>query len=88
MSRRKFSLDRRARRFCLEIQPTSLSECLSICARGFASELSSIPVAFIVRWGPRQSSVETWQARRILKWQPWFYRRLVAYRYFWLSEEA
>ena len=49
MSRKKFSLDRRARRFCLEIQPTSLSECLSICARGFASELSSIPVAFMIR---------------------------------------
>ena len=30
MSRKNFFLDRRARRFCLELQPTSLSECLSI----------------------------------------------------------
>src|ERR1019366_1626994 len=50
-------------KICLEIQPTSLLyECLSICARGFASQLSSIPVAFLVRWCPRQSSLETWQA--------------------------
>jgi hypothetical protein len=34
-------------------------------------------------------------ARRFLKlgkrfdsWQPWFYPRLVAYRYFWFSEGA
>jgi hypothetical protein len=38
--------------------------------------------------GPSQARFETWQARRILKWQPWFYRRVVAYRYFGLSEEG
>jgi len=33
-------------------------------------------------------SLKTWQATWYWECQPWFYRRLVAYRYFWLSEEA
>ena len=28
------------------------------------------------------------QSRTALKWRPWFYLRLVAYRSFWLSERA
>jgi len=35
--------------FCLEIQPTSLSEYPSTCARGFASEFFHSGT-FIVRW--------------------------------------
>jgi hypothetical protein len=28
------------------------------------------------------------QSRTVVEWRPWFYRRLVAYRFFWLSERA
>ena len=73
--------------FCLEIQPTDC-KCPSIALEGFGSGLSALPVGFIFPWWRRQSSLETWQADLVLECQPWFYRRLVAYRYFWLSEEA
>ena len=88
--KKKVSLDRRARKICLEIQPTSLSECLSICARGFASELSSIPVAFDRPVGPTPNRVIAEPASETdnLSGNHGSYRRLVAYRYLWLSEEA
>jgi hypothetical protein len=34
------------------------------------------------------SSLREQQASRLLPRQPWFYPRLVAYGYFWLSERA
>jgi hypothetical protein len=42
---------------------------------------------FILEWSQRPPILETWQAIRF-SWQPWFYPRLVAYRYFWFSEGA
>ena len=46
--------------------------------------LSSILVSFLCCWW-QSSSVKDAASRRC---QPWFYPRLVAYRYFWLSEGA
>ena len=69
----------------LEIQPTELSvlgDCVRFGSGLFHSRGFIWPVVL------RQSSLET--GKRDLVWcsQPWFYRRLVAYRYFWLSEGA
>ena len=72
---------------CLEIQPT-VCERAPRFARRVMLWLVCHSLGFIFRWSPRQSSLETWQADLVFECQPWFYPRLVAYRYFWLSEEA
>src|SRR5215469_3889008 len=51
------------------------------------SELLFRSFDFILEWSQRPPILETWQAIRF-SWQPWFYPRLVAYRYFWFSEGA
>jgi hypothetical protein len=70
-----------------------ISSPLSVSAHrfwldGFA--LACLPFLWASSFGDdgRRSSLETGQAKLVLECQPWFYRRLVAYRYFWLSEEA
>ena len=57
MSRKKFSLDRRPRRFCLEIQPTAVSVPPDSLER-FCSGLFAIPVG---------SSADGDDANRVLK---------------------
>ena len=79
MSRKKFGLDRR-RDFFLEIQPTEVS----LLWRSLAL---SILVSFSADVTMPSSSREQ-QASWLLPRQPWFYPRLVAYGYFWLSERA
>src|SRR5271156_3267294 len=80
MSRKNFRRDRKAERI-LSRDPAHCRVCalLWVC-------LSS-QVSFF-GWRPRPSSAEAGQAKLVVECQPWFYRRLVAYRYFWLSEAA
>ncbi len=69
----------------------SKSSPLSVSAPDFARRLLWLvcpSCGFHLRLRRRQSSLETGQADLVRECQPWFYRRLVAYRYFWLSEEA
>jgi hypothetical protein len=80
MSRKKLRLDRRARLF-LDIQPT----VVSLLWRKFG--LLSILVSFSAD-GDDAIEFERAQASWLLPRQPWFYPRLVAYGYFWLSERA
>jgi hypothetical protein len=80
MSRKKLRLDRRARWF-LDIQPT----VVSLLWRKFG--LLSILVSFSAD-GDDAIEFERAQASWLLPRQPWFYPRLVAYGYFWLSERA
>jgi hypothetical protein len=81
MSRKKLRLDRR-RDFFLEIQPTEVFASLE--------KLGRLPM--LIKFPPRMvampSSSRERQARLLFKGQPWFYPRLVAYGYFWLSEGA
>ena len=39
-------------------------------------------------WVTPEGLFRNQQSRTALKWRPWFYLRLVAYRSFWLSERA
>jgi hypothetical protein len=79
MSRKKLRLDRR-RDFFLEIQPT----VVFIPLEKFGS--LSILVSFSA---DGDAAVESERAAsEMVSWQPWFYPRLVAYGYFWLSERA
>ena len=71
----------------------SRSSPLSVSAprfrsRGFA--LACLPFPWVSSSGGDDANrvLRTWQADLVLECQPWFYRRLVAYRYFWLSEAA
>jgi hypothetical protein len=80
MSRKKFCLDRR-RDFVLEIQPTEVFTSLEKLG------LLSILVSFSADGDAVVESREQ-QASWLLPRQPWFYPRLVAYGYFWLSERA
>jgi hypothetical protein len=80
MSRKKFCLDRR-RDFVLEIQPTEVFTSLEKFG------LLSILVSFSTDGDAVVESREQ-QASWFLPRQPWFYPRLVAYGYFWLSERA
>jgi len=48
----------------------------------------SLLAVFIVCSRRSQSSSETSKAERVVRCQPWFYRRLVAYSFFGLSERA
>jgi hypothetical protein len=80
MSRKKLRLDRSARWF-LDIQPT----VVSLLWRKFG--LLSILVSFSAD-GDDAIEFERAQASWLLPRQPWFYPRLVAYGYFWLSERA
>jgi hypothetical protein len=86
MSRKKFSLDRR-RDFFLDIQPTDC-KCPPDFAAGFCSGFFALPVGFIFRGDDANRVLKLGKRTLVLECQPWFYRRLVAYRYFWLSEAA
>jgi hypothetical protein len=77
---KKFSLDR-IRDFFLEIQPTIVSFTLEKFG------LLSILVSFSADSDAGRRVSES-SKRDGVSWQPWFYPRLVAYGYFWLSERA
>ena len=71
--------------FCLDIQPT-LQICPSIAREGLLWLALPFPrFIFRVVIAPVDSSD---LASDSIPWQPWFYPRLVAYRYFWFSEGA
>ena len=57
-------------------------------SRGFA--LACLPFPWVSSSGGDYANRVLKLGKRTWYWsaQPWFYRRLVAYRYFWLSEEA
>jgi hypothetical protein len=70
----------------------SESSPLSVSAPDFARRvaLACLPFVWVSSFGGDDADrvlklgKRTWS----LECQPWFYRRLAAYRYFWLSEEA
>ncbi len=71
----------------------STSSPLSVSAprfrsRGFA--LACLSFLWVSSFGGDDANRVLKLGKRdlVLECQPWFYRRLVAYRYFWLSEEA
>src|ERR1700693_2042432 len=68
-------------RFFLEIQPTVVSLLWRSLACCPCSCVSLLMVTM-------PSSLRERQASWLLRRQPWFYPRLVAYGYFWLSERA
>jgi len=74
-----------ARRFGLESSPLSVS-APRLRSKGFA--LACLPFCGFISVVTTPIESRTGQADLVLECQPWFYRRLVAYRYFWLSEEA
>jgi len=45
---------------------------------------SYIPLVSFSRGGSARRFLKL--GKRFIPWQPWFYARLVAYRYFWFSE--
>jgi hypothetical protein len=66
--------------FFLEIQPTVVSLLWRSC-------LFSILLSFSAD-GDDAVEFERATSEMVLQRQPWFYPRLVAYGYFWLSERA
>jgi hypothetical protein len=74
---KKLSGDWKEQRFCPALQPTYCREVLG------GSLFSRIHVAVVTT-----SSVSDATSSTVLKWQPWFYLRLKAYSFFWLSEGA
>jgi hypothetical protein len=73
--------------FCLDIQPT-VCKCPRFSSRDFA--LACLSFLWVSSFGGDDANRVLKLGKRtlVLEGQPWFYRRLVAYRYFWLSEEA
>jgi len=69
-------------RFFLEIQPTRSFAPLE--KFGFVAHSGKFPLLMVAM----ASSWRERQAKLVLQRQPWFYPRLVAYGYFWLSEGA
>jgi hypothetical protein len=78
----KSSASTGGRDFSLEIQPTVVSQpWRSIGGCLFLVGVSPLLVAMFIEF-------ERAASRTGAQGQPWFYRRLVAYRYFWFSEGA
>jgi hypothetical protein len=73
--------------FGLEIQPTAY------CALDALEGFSLFCLLFLSRLDLRvvnhaHRALKLGKQKLVLERQPWFYRRLVAYRYFWFSEGA
>ena len=80
MSRKKLRLDRR-----IEVLSRDPAHSVSLPLKMFGLLLLSILVSFLGCWWQR---IECARRGKQDECQPWFYPRLVAYRYFWLSEGA
>jgi hypothetical protein len=70
----------------------SRSSPLSVSAPDFAEgfALASLPFLWVSSFGGEDANrvLKLGKHTLVLECQPWFYRRLVAYRYFWLCEAA
>jgi len=61
------------------------------CARlrGLATPgLGFLPQRFSSLLGDEACQFRNQQSRTVVEWRPWFYLRLFAYSFFWLSERA
>jgi hypothetical protein len=79
----------------LASQPTYLSRILfeasAPCARmpdGMGPGLDFPVSGFHRFWATKPIKFRNQQSRTVVRWRPWFYLRLVAYDFFWLSERA